>query len=155
MTDLLIEFNSFLAQADSLFRISAAYDKSIGTVLLLSRLITKCGLSPRRNGAGATNRCLAVTTTMGVIYGVHCGTSDSRTDTQVTGLTSFTKLNVCTVDVTNLTPVAFLVIKESTVRVLPIPAPANTTADRIVEQVPDVLDKLADFIDSRMEKKGE
>jgi sporulation protein YtfJ len=54
-----------------------------------------------------------------------------------------------------VTPVAFLVIKESTVRVLPIPAPANTTADRIVEQVPDVLDKLADFIDSRLEKKGE
>ena len=54
-----------------------------------------------------------------------------------------------------VTPVAFLVIKESTVRVLPNPAPANTTADRIVEQVPDVLDKLADFIDSRMEKKGE
>ena len=54
-----------------------------------------------------------------------------------------------------VTPVAFLVIKESTVRVLPIPAPANTPADRIVEQVPDVLDKLADFIDSRMEKKGE
>lgn len=54
-----------------------------------------------------------------------------------------------------VTPVAFLVVKEGSVRVLPIPAPANTTADRIVEQVPDVLDKLADFIDSRMEKKDE
>ena len=54
-----------------------------------------------------------------------------------------------------VTPVAFLVVKEGSVRVLPIPAPANTTADRIVEQVPDVLDKLADFIDTRMEKKGE
>lgn len=54
-----------------------------------------------------------------------------------------------------VTPVAFLVVKDGSVRVLPIPAPANTTADRIVEQVPDVLDKLADFIDSRMEKKGE
>ena len=54
-----------------------------------------------------------------------------------------------------VTPVAFLVVKEGTVRVLPIPVPANTTADRIVEQVPDVLDKLADFIDSRLEKKGE
>ena len=52
-----------------------------------------------------------------------------------------------------VTPVAFLVVKEGSVRVLPIPAPANTTADRIVEQVPDVLDKLADFIDTRMEKK--
>ena len=54
-----------------------------------------------------------------------------------------------------VSPVAFLVIKEGNVRVITIPTPANTTADRIVEQVPDVLDKLADFIDSRMEKKGE
>lgn len=54
-----------------------------------------------------------------------------------------------------VSPVAFLVVKEGSVRVLPIPNPANTTADRIVEQVPDVLDKLADFIDSRTEKKGE
>ena len=54
-----------------------------------------------------------------------------------------------------VTPVAFLVVKEGSVRVLPIPAPANTTADRIVEQVPDLLDNLADFIDSRMEKKDE
>jgi sporulation protein YtfJ len=54
-----------------------------------------------------------------------------------------------------VTPVAFLVVKDGSVRVLPIPAPANTTADRIVEQVPDVLDKLADFIDTRLEKKDE
>lgn len=54
-----------------------------------------------------------------------------------------------------VTPVAFLIVKEGSVRVLPVPAPANTTADRIVEQVPDLLDKLADFIDSRMEKKDE
>ena len=54
-----------------------------------------------------------------------------------------------------VTPVAFLVVKEGSVRVLPIPAPANTTADRIVEQVPDLLDKLAAFIDSRMEKNEE
>jgi sporulation protein YtfJ len=43
-----------------------------------------------------------------------------------------------------VTPMAFLVVKEGTVRVLPIPAPANTTADRIVEQVPDVLDKVTE-----------
>lgn len=54
-----------------------------------------------------------------------------------------------------VTPVAFLIVKEGSVRVLPVPAPANTTADRIVEQVPDLLDKLADFIDSHMEKKDE
>ena len=54
-----------------------------------------------------------------------------------------------------VTPVAFLIVKDGSVRILPVPAPANTTADRIVEQVPDVLDKLADFIESRLEKKDE
>ena len=48
-----------------------------------------------------------------------------------------------------VTPVAFLVIKEGNVRMLPVAAPASTTADRIVEMVPDTLDKIAAFIDSR------
>ena len=52
-----------------------------------------------------------------------------------------------------VTPVAFLVIKEGNVRMLPVAAPASTTADRIVEMVPDTLDKIAAFIDSRMEKE--
>ena len=54
-----------------------------------------------------------------------------------------------------VTPVAFLVIKDGNVRMLPVAAPANTTADRIVEMVPDTLDKIAAFVDSRMEKKAE
>ncbi len=54
-----------------------------------------------------------------------------------------------------VTPVAFLIIKEGNVRMLPVAAPANTTADRLVEQVPDVLDRITSFIDSRAEKKGE
>lgn len=52
-----------------------------------------------------------------------------------------------------VTPVAFLVIKEGSVRMIPVATPANTTADRIVEMVPDTLDKIVAFIDSRMEKK--
>lgn len=54
-----------------------------------------------------------------------------------------------------VTPVAFMVIKEGTVRMLPVATPANTTADRLVEMLPDTLDKIAGFIDSRMEKKAE
>ncbi len=50
-------------------------------------------------------------------------------------------------------PICFLIVKDGNVRMMPVAAPANTTADRIVEQVPDVLDKLAAFIDSRTEKK--
>ncbi len=52
-------------------------------------------------------------------------------------------------------PVAFLIVKDGSVRMLPVATPANTTADRIVEMVPDTLDKLAAFIDSRTEKKAE
>lgn len=52
-------------------------------------------------------------------------------------------------------PVAFLVIKEGSVRILPVAEPATTTADRIVELVPDTVDKITAFIDSKLEKKPE
>ena len=54
-----------------------------------------------------------------------------------------------------VTPIAFLIIKDGNVRMLPVATPANSTADRLVEQVPDVLDRISAFIDSRTEKKGE
>ena len=46
-------------------------------------------------------------------------------------------------------PICFLIIKDGNVRMMPVAAPASTTADRIVEMVPDTLDKIAAFIDSR------
>lgn len=52
-----------------------------------------------------------------------------------------------------VTPIAFLIIKEGNVRMLPVAAPANTTVDRLVEMVPDTLDKITGFIDSKLEKK--
>jgi sporulation protein YtfJ len=52
-----------------------------------------------------------------------------------------------------VTPVAFLIIKEGNVRMLPVAEPANTTVDRLVEMVPDTLDRIANFIDSRKESK--
>ena len=54
-----------------------------------------------------------------------------------------------------VTPICFLIVKDGAVRMMPVATPANSTADRIVEQVPDVLDKIASFIDSRIEKKSE
>jgi len=54
-----------------------------------------------------------------------------------------------------VTPVAFLIINNGSVRMLPVATPANTTADPIVEMVPDTLDKIASFIDSRKEKDAE
>ena len=48
-----------------------------------------------------------------------------------------------------VTPICFLIVKDGNVRMMPVAAPASTTADRIVEMVPDTLDKIAAFIDSR------
>ena len=51
------------------------------------------------------------------------------------------------------TPIAFLIVKDGNVRMLPVATPANTTADRLVEMVPDVLDKVSAFIDSHTKKE--
>ena len=52
-----------------------------------------------------------------------------------------------------VTPVAFLVIREGNIRMIPVPTPANTTADRLLEMLPDTLDKIGEFIDSHTKKK--
>ena len=49
-------------------------------------------------------------------------------------------------------PVAFLIMKDGTVRVMPVAVPAVTTVDRIVEMVPDVVDKVSGFIKKKAEE---
>ena len=55
----------------------------------------------------------------------------------------------------SVTPIAFLIVKEGNVRMLPVATPANTTADRLVEMIPDTLDKISAFIDSHTKKDAE
>ena len=43
-------------------------------------------------------------------------------------------------------PIGFLIIKDGACRMLNIAPPAGTSVDRIVEMVPDVLDKVESFI---------
>lgn len=52
-------------------------------------------------------------------------------------------------------PVAFLVLKEGSVRVIPVATPANTPAERLVEMIPDTIDKITNFVDNRISKKSE
>ena len=52
-----------------------------------------------------------------------------------------------------VTPICFLIVKDGNVRMMPVAEPANTTADRIVEMVPDTLDKLTAYLDSKKEGK--
>ena len=50
-------------------------------------------------------------------------------------------------------PVAFLVVKDGITRVLPVALPAANTVDRIVEMVPNVVDKVGVMIDKHASKK--
>ena len=43
-------------------------------------------------------------------------------------------------------PVAFIVVKGDSVKLLHIAPPAATTLDRLIETVPEVIDKVKDFI---------
>lgn len=55
----------------------------------------------------------------------------------------------------NVEPVSFLVVKDGTVRVLPVAMPPVSTVDRIVEMVPDVVDKVTGLIQKKTEEKAE
>jgi len=48
-------------------------------------------------------------------------------------------------------PVCFLVVKDGNVRILTVAEPANTTADRIVEMVPETLDRISAFFEKKKE----
>lgn len=48
-----------------------------------------------------------------------------------------------------VTPLCFLVVKDGNVRMMSVPTPANSTADRLVEMLPDTLDKISNFLDAK------
>lgn len=50
-----------------------------------------------------------------------------------------------------VSPVCFLVVKDGAVRMVPVAQAANTTADRIVEMVPETLDRISAFFESKKE----
>ena len=51
-------------------------------------------------------------------------------------------------------PVAFLVVKDGITRVLPVALPAMTTVDRVIEMVPEVMDRVENFIDKKKAEKS-
>jgi sporulation protein YtfJ len=46
----------------------------------------------------------------------------------------------------SIVPVAFLVVKGESVKLIPVAPPASTTIDRVIETVPEVIDRVSDFI---------
>lgn len=54
-----------------------------------------------------------------------------------------------------LEPVAFLIIKGGSVKLLPVDPPPATTADRIIQAVPEVVEKVVELVDRQMDKRVE
>ena len=54
-----------------------------------------------------------------------------------------------------VTPVAFLISKDGGCRVLPIPEPASTSVDRVIELVPDLADKVWQLIQDKKAEKND
>ena len=50
-------------------------------------------------------------------------------------------------------PIGFLVIKDSTVRMVNVTPPASNTVDRIIDLVPQVMDRVEAFIDKHQNTK--
>jgi len=46
----------------------------------------------------------------------------------------------------NIIPVAFIVVKNENVRLLHVSPPGHSTVDRIIDTMPDIIDKVTDFM---------
>ena len=49
-------------------------------------------------------------------------------------------------------PMAFLVVKGGVTRMLPVGTPAITTVDRVIELVPELIDRVEGFVDKKRNK---
>ena len=50
-------------------------------------------------------------------------------------------------------PIGFLVIKEGSVRMINVTPPANTTVDRLIDMVPQVMDRVDAFIEKNKQER--
>lgn len=50
-------------------------------------------------------------------------------------------------------PVAFLIIKDGVTRIMPVAVPAVTTVDRVLDLVPEVMDRVENFVNKKKEEK--
>lgn len=53
----------------------------------------------------------------------------------------------------NVIPVAFLIIKDGNVRLLPVAPPAKDANSRAIEMIPEMFDKVTDYIDKKSAEK--
>ena len=70
--------------------------------MMLASLETQSGLAPGSHRTGVTNRCAALATAVGVVAGVHNGTTAAGTNAHVALTAGLAQVDVLVVDVGNL-----------------------------------------------------
>ena len=55
----------------------------------------------------------------------------------------------------SITPISFLVIRDGTVRMVSVEQPAATVADRVMELVPGVVDKVSAMVNKKKDETGD
>ena len=77
-------------------------------------------------------------------YGLGCGGGDYGKNKENSGAGCGAGVRV--------EPMAFLVVKGGVTRMLPVGTPAITTVDRVIEMVPELLDRVEGFVDKKRNK---
>lgn len=54
-----------------------------------------------------------------------------------------------------VTPVAFVIVSGGNTRILPVNVPPEGTTDRLVEMIPEVVERISSFFDNRSKKLDE
>ena len=54
-----------------------------------------------------------------------------------------------------ITPISFLVVNNGNVRLIPVSVPANNSVDRIIEQLPELIEKLKEMLPKKEDKAAE
>ena len=78
-------------------------------------------------------------------FGFGCGGSDYGKQPENKNFAGGTSAGV------KVEPVTFLVVKDGVTRVMPVALPAVTTVDRVLDLVPEVMDRVENFIDRKKE----
>ena len=52
----------------------------------------------------------------------------------------------------NITPIAFLIVRGDSVRLLPVAEPASSSVDRLIELIPDLIDKADGLLEAKKAK---
>ena len=53
----------------------------------------------------------------------------------------------------NITPIAFMVIKDGNTRMIYVQPPVNSAVDRLIDMLPEAADKVSEFIKNRKNKE--